>query len=84
MKEAMKGANHRNKIGRLHKDAVPHFWDAFHGNSSLGSTAKVGFQVGMCRYICAERKKKCNEKHREKRKRKNKKGKINENHRKMF
>lgn len=54
MKVATKGANHRDKIGRLCKDAVPHFWDAFHGNSSLGSTAKVGFQVGM--YICEERK----------------------------
>lgn len=43
----MKGVNHRNKIGRLHVDAVPYFWDAIHGNSSFGSTAKVSFEVGM-------------------------------------
>lgn len=48
--KAMKGVNHRNKIGRLHKDAIPHLWDAFHANSSFGSTAKVGM------YTCTERK----------------------------
>lgn len=58
----MKGVNHRNKIGRFCKDAFPYFWDAFHGNSSFGSTAKVGFQVGV--YICTEKTpKQCNEKH---------------------
>lgn len=74
--KAMKGVNHRNKIGRLHKDAIPHLWDAFHANSSFGSTSKVGFQVGM--YTCTERKESAMKN------KKKWKGKMNENHRKMF
>lgn len=78
MKVATEGVNHRNKIGRQ-EIAIPCFWDAFHGCSSFGSTAKVAFQVGM--YISTERKRSAIK---NTPKEKKKEREMNENYRKMF